>query len=123
MSVDSGMCPIHTVFEMISGKWKHQILLELTGEPVRYNRLAESIGDISAKVLTQQLRELEADGLVSRTVYPEVPPRVEYALTEMGRSIFTVFAEMRRWGLAEDTIHSPTCHTCGKCVWVRKYTA
>ena len=94
---EKGICPIQTVFGILGGKWKHRILLELHPGPMRYNQLAASIGTISYKVLTQQLRELEEDGLVCRKVYPEVPPRVEYALTEMGESIFVVFREMRRW--------------------------
>lgn len=82
---------------------------------MRYNQLAARIGTISYKVLTQQLRELEEDGLVCRKVYPEVPPRVEYALTEMGESIFVVFREMRRWGLECDLVHEPVCSHCWKC--------
>ena len=104
---EKGICPIQTVFGILGGKWKHRILLELHPGPMRYNQLAASIGTISYKVLTQQLRELEEDGLVCRKVYPEVPPRVEYALTEMGESIFVVFREMRRWGLECDPVHEP----------------
>ena len=91
-------------------------MMELTEGPVRYNQLADRIGSVSPKVLTQQLRELEADGLVSRTVYPEVPPRVEYALTDMGESIFSIFFAMRRWALEEDRVHEPVCSHCGKCM-------
>ena len=80
---EKGICPIQTVFGILGGKWKHRILLELHPGPMRYNQLAANIGTISYKVLTQQLRELEEDGLVCRKVYPEVPPWVEYALTEM----------------------------------------
>ena len=112
---EKGICPIQTVFGILGGKWKHRILLELHPGPMRYNQLAASIGTISYKVLTQQLRELEEDGLVCRKVYPEVPPRVEYALTEMGKSIFVVFREMRRWGLECDPVHKPVCSHCWKC--------
>ena len=111
-----GQCPIKTAIDVINGKWKHRILMELTEGPVRYNQLADRIGSVSPKVLTQQLRELEADGLVSRTVYPEVPPRVEYALTDMGESIFSIFFAMRRWALEEDRVHEPVCSHCGKCM-------
>ena len=112
---EKGICPIQTVFGILGGKWKHCILLELHPGPMRYNQLAASIGTISYKVLTQQLRELGEDGLVCRKVYPEVPPRVEYALTEMGESIFVVFREMRRWGLECDPVHEPVCPTgCNK---------
>lgn len=112
---EKGICPIQTVFGILGGKWKHRILLELHPGPMRYNQLAANIGTISYKVLTQQLRELEEDGLVCRKVYPEVPPRVEYALTEMGESIFVVFREMRRWGLECDPVHEPVCSHCWKC--------
>lgn len=112
---EKGICPIQTVFGILGGKWKHRILLELHPGPMRYNQLAASIGTISYKVLTQQLRELEEDGLVCRKVYPEVPPRVEYALTKMGESIFVVFREMRRWGLECDPVHEPVCSHCWKC--------
>ena len=112
---EKGICPIQTVFGILGGKWKHRILLELHPGPMRYNQLAASIGTISYKVLTQQLRELEEDGLVCRKVYPEVPPRVEYALTEMGESICVVFREMRRWGLECDPVHEPVCSHCWKC--------
>lgn len=112
---EKGICPIQTVFGILGGKWKHRILLELHPGPMRYNQLAASIGTISYKVLTQQLRELEEDGLVCRKVYPEVPPRVEYTLTEMGESIFVVFREMRRWGLECDPVHEPVCSHCWKC--------
>ena len=112
---EKGICPIQTVFGILGGKWKHRILLELHPGPMRYNQLAASIGTISYKVLTQQLRELEEDGLVCRKVYPEVPPRVEYVLTEMGESIFVVFREMRRWGLECDPVHEPVCSHCWKC--------
>ena len=83
--------------------------------PDALQSVAASIGTISYKVLTQQLRELEEDGLVCRKVYPEVPPRVEYALSEMGESIFVVFREMRRWALDCDPVHQPVCSHCSKC--------
>ena len=93
-----GICPIQTVFGILNGKWKHRILLELHPGPMRYNQLAASIGTISYKVLTQQLRELEANGLVHREVYPVIPPKVEYSLTETGRSLMPVLVAMRDWG-------------------------
>ena len=109
------MCPIETTFSLINGKWKHRILKELSQGPVRYGQLAGEISPISAKVLTQQLKELEADGMVRRTVFAEVPLRVEYSLTEMGLSIFTVFRELRRWGLEEDLEKRSECSLCNKC--------
>lgn len=83
---EKGICPIQTVFGILGGKWKHRILLELHPGPMRYNQLAASIGTISYKVLTQQLRELEEDGLVCRKVYPEVPPGWNMLSPKWGRA-------------------------------------
>ncbi|MDK2855961.1 MAG: hypothetical protein PWQ86_1174 [Bacillota bacterium] len=109
-------CPIESTLGLINGKWKLLILKVLSQGPVRYGAIKERMPEVSAKVLTQQLRELERDGLISRTVFPEVPPRVEYSLTEMGVSIFTVLAEMRRWGLEEDKVHNIKCSFCYECL-------
>ena len=108
-------CPIEVTFSLINGKWKHRIAKELSQGPVRYGRLAREIPEISSKVLTQQLKELEADGLVARTIFAEVPLRVEYSLTAMGTSIFSVFKELRRWGLEEDLNQRSECSFCNKC--------
>jgi DNA-binding HxlR family transcriptional regulator len=109
-------CPIESTLSLINGKWKLLILKELSQGPVRYGALERGIPTISAKVLTQQLREMEADGLVVRTIFPEIPPRVEYSLDEMGTSIFKVFTEMRRWGLEEDRRHDIRCAECKNCL-------
>ena len=108
-------CPIESTLALINGKWKLLILKVLSQGPVRYGAIKERIPTVSAKVLTQQLREMERDGIITRTVFPEVPPRVEYSLTEMGVSIFTVLGEMRRWGLEEDKVHSIQCSFCYEC--------
>ncbi len=108
-------CPIESTLSLINGKWKQMILKELSQGPVRYGQLGARISSVSSKVLTQQLREMEHDGLIRRKVFPEVPPRVEYSLTEMGASIFTVFKELRRWGLEEDAMHRGKCSFCGQC--------
>lgn len=113
-------CPIETVFSFINGKWKHRIIKELSQGPLRYGQLSKEIAAVSAKVLTQQLKELEADGLVNRTVFAEVPLRVEYALSEMGISIFSVFKELRRWGLEEDLKKRSKCALCGKCLPIHR---
>jgi DNA-binding HxlR family transcriptional regulator len=105
---------------MINGKWKLLILKELSQGPVRYGALERGIPTISSKVLTQRLREMEADGLVVRTIFSEIPPRVEYSLDEMGISIFKVFTEMRRWGLEEDKRHNIRCAGCKNCLPHRK---
>ncbi len=108
-------CPIESTLSLINGKWKLLILKELSQGPVRFGRLGAKIPEISAKVLTQQLREMEEDGLLIRTVFAEIPPRVEYSLAEMGVSIFTIFKELRRWGLEEDLFHRGECAFCGQC--------
>lgn len=111
-----GKCPIETTLSLISGKWKLLILKELSQGAVRYGKLGAAIPAVSAKVLTQQLRELEEDGLIVRTVYAEVPPRVEYSLSDMGASIFSVFKELRRWGLEDDGLARGECSFCGQCI-------
>lgn len=92
-------CPIEFTISLINGKWKVIILKELSQGPVRYGELTRCIPQVSPKVLIQQLRELEADGLVIRTIFPEVPPRVEYSLSEKGISILSIFLALRSWGL------------------------
>lgn len=92
-------CPIDATLSLISGKWKLSIIKELLGGEARFNELCRNIPNISAKVLAQQLRELEKDGLVERHVFPVVPPHVEYRLSDLGKSLLSVFKEIRRWGL------------------------
>ncbi|MGI6791888.1 winged helix-turn-helix transcriptional regulator [Aminivibrio sp.] len=111
-----GKCPIETTLSLINGKWKLLILKELSQGAVRYGKLGAAIPAVSAKVLTQQLRELDEDGLIVRTVYAEVPPRVEYSLSDMGASIFSVFKELRRWGLEDDGLARGECSFCGQCI-------
>jgi len=108
-------CPIESTISLINGKWKILILKELSQGPVRYGKIGNHIPTISAKVLTQQLREMVDDGLLVREVFAEIPPRVEYSLGEMGISLFTVFKELRRWGLSEDKVHSVQCAYCKNC--------
>jgi len=92
-------CPVMTTLQVIGGKWKPAILWELgQHEMMRFGQLKKAIGGITQKMLTQQLRELEADEIVARKVYPEVPPRVEYRLTAYGKSIRPILDEMAKWG-------------------------
>ncbi len=95
---DLPACPVETTLELIGSKWDVLILRDLMGGAVRFGALQRSIGGISQKVLTSQLRKMEANGLVHREVYPEVPPRVEYSLTELGRSLSPILDAMRAWG-------------------------
>lgn len=93
-------CPVLTTLTVIGGKWKPAILYELRGQTIcRFNTLRKRIAPITQKMLTQQLRELEADGIVHRQVYAEVPPRVEYSLTPYGKSLTPLLNEMASWGL------------------------
>ena len=93
-------CPVETTLTLISSKWKILILRDLMPGTKRFGELKKSIGRVSQKVLTAQLREMETDGLVRRTVYPEVPPRVEYTLTALGRSLKPILDAMWDWGEA-----------------------
>ena len=93
-------CPVETTLTLISDKWKVLIIRDLMPGTKRFGELKKSIGGVSQKVLTSQLRQMEDCGLLTRTVYPEVPPRVEYALTELGRSLKPVLDAMQDWGEA-----------------------
>ena len=91
-------CPVATTVQLIGSKWKLLILRNLLARPWRFNELRKSLEGISQKVLTDSLRSMEEDGLVTRTVYPEVPPRVEYTLTELGYSLKPIMDAMWTWG-------------------------
>ena len=93
-------CPVETTLTLISDKWKVLILRDLMPGTKRFGELKKSIGSVSQKVLTAQLRDMEAKGLVNRKVYAEVPPRVEYSLTELGRSLKPIMDAMWDWGTA-----------------------
>ena len=91
-------CPVATTVQLIGNKWKLLILRNLRMRPWRFNELQKSLEGISQKVLTQSLRSMEADGLVVRTVYAEVPPRVEYSLSELGDTMRPILDAMEKWG-------------------------
>lgn len=91
-------CPVETTLLLISDKWKVLILRDLLQGTKRFSELKKSLGQVSQKVLTSQLRQMETSGLISRTVYAQVPPRVEYSLTELGRSLKPVLDAMVCWG-------------------------
>ena len=90
--------PAETTLTLIGDKWKVLILRDLMPGTKRFGELKKSIGSVSQKVLTAQLRDMENNGLLTRTVYPEVPPRVEYSLTELGRSLKPILDSMWNWG-------------------------
>lgn len=92
-------CPVATTVQMIGSKWKLLIMRNLLARPWRFNELKKDLEGISQKVLTDSLRSMEDDGIIIRTVYPEVPPRVEYALSELGESMRPIIKSMEQWGL------------------------
>ncbi len=91
-------CPVAITVRMIGSKWKLLIMRNLMSRPWRFNELKKDLEGISQKVLTDSLRSMEADGIITRTVYPEVPPRVEYALSELGESMRPIIKAMEVWG-------------------------
>lgn len=93
-------CPVETTLMLISDRWKVLILRDLLDGTKRFGELKKSIGSISQKVLTSNLRSMEEDGLLSRKVYPEVPPKVEYTLTKTGYSLKPILDAMLEWGTA-----------------------
>jgi DNA-binding HxlR family transcriptional regulator len=91
-------CPVATTVSLIGNKWKLLILRNLLVRPWRFNELKNNLEGISQKVLTESLRSMEQDGLIVRTVYPQVPPRVEYALSDLGQSMRPILDSMAAWG-------------------------
>ncbi len=91
-------CPVATTVQLIGSKWKLLIMRNLLERPWRFNELKKNLEGISQKVLTDSLRSMEEDGIITRTVYPEVPPRVEYALSETGESMRPILNAMYDWG-------------------------
>lgn len=91
-------CPVETTLSLIESKWKVLILRDLMHGTARFGELKKSIGTITQKVLTSHLRSMEGDGLLIRTVYAAVPPRVEYALTDLGQSLCPILLSMEDWG-------------------------
>jgi DNA-binding HxlR family transcriptional regulator len=91
-------CPVATTVQLIGSKWKLLIMRNLLQRPWRFNELRKTLPGISQKVLTDSLRSMESDGIVTRTVYPEVPPRVEYCLSELGETMRPIIKSMETWG-------------------------
>lgn len=91
-------CPVETTLDLIGGKYKALILWHLSRETLRFSQLQKLISNATPKMLTQQLREMEAQSLIIRQVYPVVPPKVEYSLTDLGNSLMPVLVAMRDWG-------------------------
>ncbi|WP_441346875.1 winged helix-turn-helix transcriptional regulator [Rhodococcus sp. SGAir0479] len=94
------VCPVEVSVAVLGGAWKMTVVKHLLDGPLRYGELRRRVGDVTPRVLTRQLRDLEQDGIVHREVYAEVPPRVEYSLTELGEGLRGFVAELNRWGHA-----------------------
>lgn len=91
-------CPIEVTLDVIGGKWKGIILAFLAEKPRRFNEIKRELPSITQRILTLQLRELEADGIVNREIFPEIPPKVEYSLTEFGKTLEPILLSMHLWG-------------------------
>lgn len=91
-------CSVEATLSLIDGKWKCVILFYLLKSTVRFNELRRLIPDLTPRMLTTQLRELEADGLIARKIYPQVPPKVEYSMAPLGQSLAPVLAALKDWG-------------------------
>lgn len=97
-SYDPPACPVEATLELIGGKWKGIVLFHLLDGRLRFSELKRCIGCVTQRMLTKQLRELEASGLINRIVYAEVPPRVEYELTKEGKSLKPILMALKKWG-------------------------
>ena len=115
--MDEKNCPVETTLNLIGGKYKALILWHLADGTLRFNELQKAIRTASPRVLTHQLRELEEENLITRTVYPVVPPKVEYSMTELGRSLMPILTEMRDWGAAylRSQNIEPNCAMMSSC--------
>lgn len=117
---DAERCPVEYTLSVIGGKYKPLILWHLQEEALRFSELRRRVPEATSKMLTQHVRELEADGLVLRTVYPVIPPKVEYSLTRLGRSVMPVMSAMCAWGLAHRNRSRAACDEQGKAPRRRK---
>lgn len=95
---DETRCPVAAAHNVIHGKWKLKVIYELKGGTKRFNELLRNIGEVKQAALTKQLRELESDKIITREAYAEVPPRVEYSLTELGCELLPIIMELYQWG-------------------------
>jgi DNA-binding HxlR family transcriptional regulator len=105
-------CTVEAALDVIGGKWKPIILWALGDNVLRFNELQKGLPGVNSKMLTKQLRELEEDGIITRTVYPEVPPRVEYAITDFGRTLIPILQALCKWGAEYLGIDEESQHQC-----------
>jgi DNA-binding HxlR family transcriptional regulator len=104
---NSVRCPVETTLKVIGGRWKVLIIHFLLQDTMRFGELTRSLGSISARTLSKQLRELETDGVIDRKDFGEIPPKVEYSLTSLGRSLEPILLAMERWGIAVEQGRRP----------------
>lgn len=114
-------CPVHTTMDILAGKWKLSLLWQLHKGTRRFGELKRAIPGITQAVLSLQLQELVADGIVSKHEYAEVPPRTEYSLTDLGRTLIPVIIAMEQWGIQYLLDHRKAEH--GDCLWAERAAA
>ena len=107
-------CSVEAALDVIGGKWKPLILWALGDRVLRFGELQKAIPGVNTKMLTKQLRELEEDGVIKRTVYPEVPPRVEYSITDFGKTLIPILEALCNWGASYLGIEDATSRQCPK---------
>ena len=105
-------CPVEAALDVIGGKWKPLILWALGDNVLRFNELQKALPGVNTKMLTKQLRELEEDGVITRKVYPEVPPRVEYAITDFGKTLIPILQALCNWGAEYLGVNEADAHQC-----------
>lgn len=105
-------CPVEAALDVIGGKWKPLILWALGDNVLRFGELQKELPDINTKMLTKQLRALEEDGVIKRTVYPEVPPRVEYRITDFGKTLIPILEALCDWGADYLGIEDASSYQC-----------
>jgi DNA-binding HxlR family transcriptional regulator len=105
-------CPVEAALDVIGGKWKPLILWALGDNVLRFGELQKELPGVNTKMLTKQLRELEEDGVIKRTVYPEVPPRVEYMITDFGKTLIPILEALCNWGANYLGIEEASIHQC-----------
>jgi len=105
-------CPVEAALDVIGGKWKPLILWALGDTVMRFGELQKELPGVNTKMLTKQLRELEEDGVIRRKVYPEVPPRVEYAITDFGKTLLPILNALCTWGAGYLGVNGDPAHQC-----------
>ena len=105
-------CPVEAALDVIGGKWKPLILWALGDEVMRFGELQKALPGVNTKMLTKQLRELEEDGIIRRKIYPEVPPRVEYAITDFGKTLIPILNALCNWGAEYLGVDEASSHVC-----------